>query len=76
LEQPYETRPKDSPLDTVQYGYKEEQGEDIRFPDAPDGDELAFHRLHIKHPESDNEESQVTEQEDEPGRIAAPPGII
>ena len=55
---------------------EKDQTQDIEDPNPADDLDLSFETFHVKNPESDNEEDQVTEQEDQPRRATIPPGII
>jgi len=60
----------------MQHRDEQDQGEDRDRPDAADRNELVLDRFHVEDPECRDEKGQVAEQEDQPGRAAAPPGIV
>lgn len=63
-------------LDPPQGGAKNRQAGNIEAEDGTHGNHLAAHLWEVEDPEGDEEERQVADEEDEPGRRSAPPGVF
>jgi hypothetical protein len=46
---------------------KNDQADQVKAKDGADGNGLLFNIVHIEHPEGDEEEGQVADEEDKPG---------
>ncbi len=63
-------------LNPFQNTDKENQAQDVETPQPAHRPQFLFETLHVVNPKGNNKEGQVTEQKDQPGCTAVPPGIF
>jgi hypothetical protein len=55
---------------------QEREARDVKGVEGPDRRDLLPDALHVVHPEGDDEEREIADQEDQPGSSEAPPRVV
>ncbi|MBW2379680.1 MAG: hypothetical protein JRG70_09055 [Deltaproteobacteria bacterium] len=63
-------------LDPAEHSAEHDQADGVEGEDHADGCGLPLDAFHVVHPVGDDQEREVAEQEDQPGRGAIPPRVI